>query len=243
MGTDRNTKNKAANERVAAVGEEADEETVVADEEAAGDAVGKLRAKLKECERERKEYLDGWKRSKADAVNERKRQRVLAETERAAALGQYALAMLPVLDSINAAADEVTDSAVRSGIERIRAQCMRSFAGIGVEILNPAGMPFDPHRHQAVGERPVDDAGKGDTVVEVARVGALAGDVVLRAAMVYVGRYEDGAEKGGAAKDGKDGAAGETDARNGTAAKDGKDGATGETDARDGTAEGLKSEK
>ena len=150
-----------------------------------------LKEKLRVCEKERDEYLDGWKRAKADAMNDKKRQQKLLESERNAALMRYATAMLPILDSLRVALSESSDSDFRSGIERVHTQCIQSFNTVGIEILDPIGQKFDPHRHQAVGEREVSDAEQGDTVVEVVRVGALSGEMVVRAAMVYTGVYKE----------------------------------------------------
>ena len=38
-------------------------------------ALEKAKKALRACEKERKEYLDGWKRTKADALNDKKRQK------------------------------------------------------------------------------------------------------------------------------------------------------------------------
>jgi len=48
------------------------DESVVIDEYQ-GDAIKKLKERLKEAEAKAKEYLDGWQRSQADFVNLRKR--------------------------------------------------------------------------------------------------------------------------------------------------------------------------
>ena len=176
-------------------GKKNEEETIIVEEgngntEEAQMALKKVKEALKNCEKEKKEYLNGWKRAKADAANEKKRQNMLLETEQKAALGRYAMAMLPVLDAIRIAISGTKDPEIVSGIKQIETQCMKSFSEIGVEILDPAGEPFNPHEHQAVGERAAEDKKENETVVEVARVGAKTEGGVLRAAMVYVGKYK-----------------------------------------------------
>ena len=148
--------------------------------------VTKLREEIAVYKKERKEYLDGWKRAKADALNEKKRQGQLLAAERDLAVSRVVLAMMPVLDSIRLARSQLSDDA-RSGIEQVYAQCLRSFEDIGVSVLDPVGEAFDPNRHQSIGNRPVSSEKDDNVVAEVAQVGALLGDRVIRAAMVYVG--------------------------------------------------------
>ena len=178
----------------------ADEDVVFEDAADAGrSALEKAKKALKVCEKERKEYLDGWKRAKADALNEKKRQKDFLERERGVVLAKCALTMLPVYDSIRAALGQ-SDGATKtgdSGIDILHTQCLRSFADLGIAIIAAVGESFDPLRHQSVGEREVSNKKDDNTVVEVMRVGAVIGDVVIRPAMVCVGIYQKGVEKSG----------------------------------------------
>ena len=176
--------------------EKKDEETIVSEEEElssekASRALKKVKEALKKCEKEKKEYLDGWKRAKADAVNEKKRQATLLDAERRNALGHYVLAVLPIVDSIRAAISQAEDTVQVAGIRRIETQCMKAFSDMGVDLIDPAGKLFDPHQHQSVGEKPVQEKKKDSKVLEVLQVGAKINETVIRAAMVYVGKYED----------------------------------------------------
>ena len=160
-----------------------------------GISIESLQEALRVCEEERKEYLDGWKRAKADAVNERKRQQERSGAERQALLAGHVLVLLPIFDSLRAALQE-QDASAQEGIERVFAQCLRAFSDLDVTILDPIGEPFDPHCHESVGEQVVDTADKVGMVVAVMRVGAMTGDAVIRAASVYVGVSGDsGLEK------------------------------------------------
>ena len=158
-------------------------------------ALDKVEEALRVCEGERKEFLDGWKRAKADALNEKKRQRDFLKREQGSALEKSVLALLPVFDSIRAAHGESSGvsgtTAVQSGLERVYAQCLRSFTDLGVVILDTVGESFDPHCHQSVGERHVSSEHENNTVVSVLRVGASIGGSVIRPAMVHIGVYEN----------------------------------------------------
>ena len=143
----------------------ADEDVVFEDTAEAGKgAFEKAKKALKACEKERKEYLDGWKRAKADALNEKKRQKDFLDRERDAALMRCVLAMLPVYDSIRAALTQSSgdgEKTAEMGIEQVHTQCVRSFSDLGVVMIDAVGEPFDPLRHQSVGERAVTDKKRG----------------------------------------------------------------------------------
>ena len=157
---------------------------------AAKHATEKAKKALKACEKERKEYLDGWKRAKADALNEKKRQKEFLERERTNQLIQCATNLLPILDSLRTALAETpnTDTA-QVGIKQIYTQCLRSFTDLGITIIDSVGDTFDPHQHQSVGEEPVSKKEQDNTVIEVMRIGARTKEAIIRPAMVRVGTY------------------------------------------------------
>ena len=189
---DTNKKNRTAN---------ADDEVVFEDAADAGkSAVEKAKKALKACEKERKGYLDGWKRAKADALNEKKRQKDFLERERNTTLAKCILTILPIYDSVRAALEQekssnVATKTLRSGVEQIHTQCLRSFADLGVAVIDTIGESFDPHRHQSIGEQEVTDKKQGNTVVKVALIGASVGKIIIRPAMVRVGVYTADVDK------------------------------------------------
>ena len=150
--------------------------------------IEKISEQLEVCERERKEYLDGWKRAKADAQNDRKRFQTTLEAQRKSVLGEYILSILPILDAANIAVSQKSKDDASSGIDQIYSQCTSVLKSLGAEIIDPVGEVFDPHAHQAVGNREVEDKDKNDTVVEVARLGVRLGNDIVRPAMVFVGK-------------------------------------------------------
>jgi molecular chaperone GrpE len=56
---------------------------------------------------------------------------------------------------------------------------------VGIERYSPQGEPFDPTRHEALAQQPVEGAQPG-TIVEVYQQGYLLGEVVIRPARVVV---------------------------------------------------------
>ena len=134
------------------------------------------------------EYLAGWKRAMADYQN---REKELAR-ERQDFAGfvreQLLLDFLPVLDNLRQAVAFIPDG-VRSqpwaqGVGRIVQQFEEALRQHGVTSFSAAGTPFDPSRHEAVGE---EDGAPGAVIREQA-VGYERGGKVLRPAKVIVGK-------------------------------------------------------
>ena len=116
--------------------------------------VEELKSALSECERARDEYLDGWKRAKADFANYTKDEEV-----RLAALAKFAnevvLAdILHVLDSFDLGLATVAEAdPARKGMELIRGQLEEAIRRHGVaRVQVRPGDAFDPTCHEAVGE-------------------------------------------------------------------------------------------
>ena len=137
------------------------------------------------------DYKDHWLRAAADLDNVRKRAR--RDVAAAEALGVVRLAreLLPAIDNFEralAAAEaqpENRDHHLTDGIRLVKDELLGALARVGIEPDSPQGEPFDPHRHEAVAQQPVDGAPSG-TIVEVYSQGYRIGDDVLRAAKVVV---------------------------------------------------------
>lgn len=149
----------------------------------------KLKDEFEKVKAERQEYLDGWQRSKADAINlkrETERQAMrTAETLRESLVHD----LIPALDSFDMAATSeqwaTLDSGWRSGMEMVRDQLINALRSHGIERYGKVGEKFDHALHDAVEER-ADIAGDSGTIARVLRSGYKAGDRVLRAAQVIV---------------------------------------------------------
>jgi len=166
---------------------EPDEE--LGDIAAAQGKIRKLREELKEAQWKRDEYLDGWQRCKADAVNARKD--TLAEADKRGARHKEVLIeeLIPVLDSFDMAAGsenwaEVSDG-FRTGMENVRNQLLEVLSRHGVERFGKVGEQFDPRMHEAVQE--MDDvAGDQHSIVKILRFGYRTDERVLRPAQIVI---------------------------------------------------------
>jgi molecular chaperone GrpE len=155
---------------------------------------GDLRDLVSGLERERDEYLELARRTKADFENFRKR--VSREASEAEARGRASLArgLLSVVDNLEralaAAQPRDDDSAanhIAEGVRLVYEELSGVLANAGVESFEPAGEKFDPAQHEAIMTRP----GKEGEVVEVLQKGYRLNGQVLRPARVAVGAPEE----------------------------------------------------
>ncbi|MFH0806775.1 MAG: nucleotide exchange factor GrpE [Candidatus Brennerbacteria bacterium] len=116
--------------------------------------VEELEQALAECERVRDEYLDGWKRAKADFANYKKDEEVRATTLVKFANEIVLSDLLHVLDSFDLGLATVSETdPARKGMELIRGQLEEALRRHGVERIQVRpGDAFDPARHEAIGE-------------------------------------------------------------------------------------------
>lgn len=158
------------------------------------DKIKKLRTELTECKRERQEYLTGWQRAKADAINRER------ETGKGLSLavtrGKESIIteLLLVLDSFDMAMAnrevwESVSSDWRMGIQHIHTQLKKVLETEGVEIVDEVGVVFDPQIHEPLEIRNVDSEIENDTVLEVLQKGYRTKEYTLRPAKVIIGAY------------------------------------------------------
>ena len=155
----------------------------------------KLREKLHTCENEKKEYLDGWQRMRADFANARKE-----EESRRGDMTKFASEglvedLLPILDSFSMAfgnkeAWEKVDANWRTGVEYIHAQLLSVLESRGLLEIGIIGEKVDPRNHIATEAIPVDNESKANTVMDVVQKGYRLHSKVIRPAKVKVGVME-----------------------------------------------------
>jgi molecular chaperone GrpE len=137
------------------------------------------------------DYKDKWLRAVAELDNIRKRARRDVAAAESRGIAKLARELLPALDNFEralAAAEEQPenrDHHLTDGIRLVQTELLSALARVGIEPDSPKGERFDPHRHEAVAQQPVDGAEPG-TIVEVYSAGYRYGDDVLRPAKVVV---------------------------------------------------------
>lgn len=134
------------------------------------------------------------KRAQADFVNYRRR----SEAEKADLLSlaktrvvRDFLAVRDTFDQELAHRPGDVDPAWAASIDRIRDQFDAVLKRLGATRYASLGEPFDPHRHNAVAVDESGEASGQEIVVEELQPGYQLGELVLRPAMVRVGRSGD----------------------------------------------------
>lgn len=163
-----------------------------ATDQGAGQVEEDLDSLLADTQRERDEYLDLAKRTKADFENFRRR--MVAETAAANARGKADLIreVVPVLDDLEralqaAGLDPEGDSpdGLAHGVLLVFRSLREALGRNGVEPVDPSGEAFDPQEHEAISTLPGSGAEPG-TVVEVVQKGYRLGEQLVRPARVVV---------------------------------------------------------
>jgi len=137
------------------------------------------------------DYRDQYLRAMAELDNVRKRARRDVGAAESRGIFKLARELLPALDNFEralAAAEaqpENRDHHLTDGIRLVQSELLGALARVGIEPDSPKGERFDPHRHEAVAQQPVDGAEAG-TIVEVYSAGYTYGEDVLRPAKVVV---------------------------------------------------------
>jgi len=130
--------------------------------EEAQQKIDELTQSVDALKKQNEEYLDGWKRAKADYINfkndQEKRSKELAQ------FAAYALVMqiLPIAEHFRKAfgciTEELRNSEWVKGIEQIYRQLKEVLKGMGIEEMEGSvGKAFDPSCHQAIGNERRDD--------------------------------------------------------------------------------------
>jgi molecular chaperone GrpE len=136
----------------------------------------------KQCE----EYLDGWKRAKADFINYKKEE--LARLSEMARFASEDLIrdLIIVLDSFDLGLTSLDGKGMESkGLYLIRTQLEDVLKKRGLErIIVSVGAPFDPNLQEAVAE--VETGGPKGTIAEEVERGYTLNGKIIRPARVKV---------------------------------------------------------
>jgi molecular chaperone GrpE len=142
---------------------------------------------IEKLKQERDEYLEGWKRAKADLINYKKE-----EGERMEAMAEYAerellMKVFPILDNLERAAKEIPEDdreeQIWKGFLQIISQWRVFLKSRGAEEIETVGKPFNPAIHEAVGEV---EGGESGIVAEELEKGYTVQGRLLRPAKVKV---------------------------------------------------------
>jgi molecular chaperone GrpE len=153
------------------------------------DDLESLRNRLAAAGQQRDENFALLQRTRADFENYQKRvQRGLAD-ERRYAHGDFALALLPVLDNLQraleAARQQPESGPLAQGVALVETQWLDLLNRFGILPIDALDQPFDPNLHEGVMQQPRSDVAPG-TVIDVLQPGYRLHERVLRPARVVV---------------------------------------------------------
>ena len=139
---------------------------------------GEHGAELEKCQKEKEEYLDGWKRAKADFLNYKKDEAKRIEDALKFANEAILQEMILVLDSFHLAIESHKNKEETKGLLIIMSQLEESLRRFGLEKIsvNP-GDEFDPLTQEAIQEV-VSDRPAGAVHEEVGKGYRLYGKVI-----------------------------------------------------------------
>jgi len=136
-------------------------------------------------------------RRQADFDNYRKRVEKERSEDSRRSTARVIEGLIPVVDSFEQALAlhrEPEYENYRKGFELIHKQLIDNIAKLGAERIDPIGMTFDPHLHQAMERTETRDKDEG-TILQVFQPGYLFHGRVLRPAMVRVAVHPTAASK------------------------------------------------
>ena len=155
-------------------------------------AIKKLRERLKQSQKERQEYLDGWQRMKADAVNGRRQDEEWRKEFVKFAEEKLISRLLPVLESFgmamaNKEAWEALPKDWRLGVEHINRELVSALSEHGLSEINPEiATMFDPKLQTTVSSVHTDDKNLDHSIASVVQRGYAVNGKVLKPARVNI---------------------------------------------------------
>lgn len=126
-------------------------------------------------------------RLQADFDNFRKRSRQEKEDVAKYAIGELALALLPVVDNLERALEaQYEESPLKLGVELTYQQFLAALERMGIERVEALNNDFDPNFHEAVLQEEAGEENKGKVIAEIQK-GYILNGRLLRPSMVKVG--------------------------------------------------------
>lgn len=143
------------------------------------------------------EYLNGWKRAKADLINFKKDTEKRQQEFNDFIIADIILELLPIHNNFKRALNIVPknlgdeqiaisgNKAWLEGIKHVKSQLDKFLENRGVSEIKTIGEKFNPELHEAVGKRKVNGA-RPDIIVEECSAGYTLNGRVIMAARVIV---------------------------------------------------------
>lgn len=150
-----------------------------------------LKQKLAQCRKEKEEYLAGWQRCQADAINARQQEEMRRRDVVRFAAEDMVKSLIPILDAFRHAliGKDAHDPYVR-GFGHIRNQLATSLKNYGLTVIEESGVAFDTLLHESVGTVSIMKEEEENRVMEIVEQGYMLHGKVIKPAKVKVGEYK-----------------------------------------------------
>lgn len=150
-----------------------------------------LKEELEKYKSKAEEYLNGWKRAKADYINFKKeveeRQRDIIEFANLT----FVLELLPLKENFKKAFEHIPEKEKESdwviGIKHIQNQLDDFLEKLGVEEIKTVGENFDPEKHEAVSKEKRNNLEENIIIKEIGSGYLMRGRVIKPAKVIVSG--------------------------------------------------------
>ena len=148
------------------------------------------KTELEQVKQKMEEYLDGWKRAKADYSNQKKEFEKKEKEIVQFANATLILEIMPIYDNFKLAWKHIPEEHKNEdewlkGIEHIKKQFADMLKRLGLEEIKTVGEKFNPEFHEAVGTEKVEGKKSGEVLEEI-KSGYILYDKVLEPAKVKI---------------------------------------------------------
>lgn len=144
-----------------------------------------LKESLKELEKRAEDYLNGWKRARADYLNQEKEIEEKKQDWIKFANQDLVFKILPILDSfdhfLRNHKKDIEKQEWLQGVEQIKKQMIEMLKQEGLEKIKTIGEKFNPVYHEALEKK-----GDQDKIIEEVQAGYLFKERLLRPAKVII---------------------------------------------------------
>lgn len=153
-----------------------------------------LEQKIAELEGQKDEYLNGWKRAKADLINFRNQMEKEKNEWAIFFQGQIIQELLPIVDSFEQALQnkEIPKDFQKyfEGFQLIYQKLWQTLKNLGLEEINIEEKKFDPFFCEIIEQKQIDEL-DDNKVVQVVEKGYIFREKVLRPAKIIINKKVD----------------------------------------------------
>ncbi|MCS7183986.1 MAG: nucleotide exchange factor GrpE [Patescibacteria group bacterium] len=158
------------------------------------ETIKELEELIAKLEKEKEEYLSGWKRAKVDLLNYQKEMEEKIKNIINFANANIVLDLTAVLDSldlaVNSLSDEDREKNLGKGYILIQNQILDILKKYGLEVIDPQKEKFNPNFHEAIATKKCEKENcqedDDNLIIEVYSRGYLLNGKLLRPAKVKV---------------------------------------------------------